>query len=73
MTEKKTIIFKPLKPKDYDKFDLTFPEVGILLDKIELIKRRKIKDNTKQINYIDPFSHVKTLKNPVNPSSPKCS
>jgi hypothetical protein len=66
MSEKNTTVFKPLKPKDYDKFDLTFPEVDKLLDKIELIKRRKIKDNNKQINYIDPLNHVKTLKNPVN-------
>lgn len=54
------------KPKDYDKFDLTFSEVSNLLDQIELIKRRKIKDHNNQINYIDPLNHVKTLKNPVN-------
>ena len=66
MSDKNSIVFKPIKPRDYDKFDLTFPEVDKLLDKIELIKRRKIKDNNKHINYIDPFNHVKTLKNPVN-------
>lgn len=59
-------IYKPNKPKDYENFNLTFPEVDKLLDKIELIKRRKIKDNNKQINYIDPLNHVKTLKSPVN-------
>lgn len=63
---KNTAIFKPNKPKDYNNFNLTFPEVGKLLDQIELIKRRKIKDNNNQINYIDPLNHVKTLKNPVN-------
>lgn len=61
-----TAIYKPKKPKDYNNFNLTFPEVGKLLDQIELIKRRKIKDNNNQINYIDPLNHVKTLKNPVN-------
>lgn len=66
MSDSNTKVFKPIKPRDYDKFDLTFPEVGKLLDKIELIKRRKIKDNNKKINYIDPLNHVKTLKNPVN-------
>lgn len=63
MNEKKTAVYKP---KDYSNFNLTFPEVDQLLDKIELIKRRKIKDVDNQINYIDPLNHVKTLKNPVN-------
>jgi Cdc6-like AAA superfamily ATPase len=54
------------KAKDYSNFNLTFPEVDDLLDKIELIKRRKIKDVNNYINYIDPLNHVKTLKNPVN-------
>ena len=57
---------KIFKPKDYNNFNLTFQEVDKLLDQIELIKRRKIKDNNNQINYIDPLNHVKTLKNPVN-------
>lgn len=57
---------KEYKPKNYDNFNLDFPEVDHLLDKIELIKRRKIKDYNSQINYIDPLNHVKTLKNPVN-------
>ena len=54
------------KPQDYSNFNLKFPEVDKLLDQIELIKRRKIKDFNNQINYIDPLNHVKTLKNPVN-------
>jgi hypothetical protein len=66
MIDNSTARYKPNKPRDYDNFNLSFPEVGKLLDKIELIKRRKIKDNNKQINYIDPLNHVKTLKNPVN-------
>lgn len=60
---KKDILYKP---KDYSNFNLTFPEVDKLIDVIELIKRRKIKDNDVKINYIDPFNHVKTLLNPVN-------
>lgn len=63
MNEKTTAKYKL---KDYSNFNLTFPEVASLLDKIELIKRRKIKDNTDPINYIDPLNNVKTLKNPVN-------
>lgn len=57
---------KEYKPQDYNNFNLTFPEVDKLLDKIEIIKRRKIKDYSNHINYIDPLNHVKTLKNPVN-------
>ncbi|MCK8140706.1 hypothetical protein MW871_15975 [Flavobacterium sp. I-SCBP12n] len=63
MSDKKTAIYKP---KDFSNFNLTFPEVDQLLDKIEVIKRRKIKDVDSQINYIDPLHHVKTLTNPVN-------
>ena len=63
MSEDKTTVYKP---RDYTNFNLTFPEVDDLLDQIELIKRRKIKDTNSQINYIDPLNHVKTLKNPVN-------
>jgi hypothetical protein len=63
MTDNNTAQYKP---KDYENFNLSFPEVDKLLDKIELIKRRKIKDNNNHINYIDPLNHVKTLKNPVN-------
>ena len=40
------------KPQDYSNFNLKFPEVDKLLDQIELIKRRKIKDFNNQINYI---------------------
>lgn len=54
------------KEKDYSNYNLTFAEVPKLLDKIELLKRRKIKDSDERINYIDPLNHVKTLKNPVN-------
>lgn len=63
MSDNTTVLYKP---KDYTNFNLTYPEVDALLDKIELIKRRKIKDVNSQINYIDPLNHVKTLKNPVN-------
>jgi AAA+ ATPase superfamily predicted ATPase len=63
MSDKTTAKYKL---RDYTNFNLTFPEVDTLLDKIELIKRRKIKDNSDPINYIDPFNFVKTLKNPVN-------
>ena len=66
MSDKNTAVYKPDKRKDYNNFNLTFPEVAKLLDQIELIKRRKIKDHNIQINYIDPLNHVKTLKNPVN-------
>jgi hypothetical protein len=66
MKDNNTAIYKPAKRTDYNNFNLTFPEVDKLLDKIELLKRRKIKDNNNHINYIDPFNHVKTLKNPVN-------
>ncbi|MFV8344177.1 P-loop NTPase fold protein [Flavobacterium sp. XS2P39] len=66
MKDNNTTIYKPAKRKDYTNFNLTFPEVDKLLDQIELIKRRKIKDHNTQINYIDPFNHVKTLKNQVN-------
>lgn len=65
MKDKTTTVYKP-KIKDYENFNLSFPEVDQLLDKIELIKRRKIRDVNNQINYIDPLNHVKTLKNPVN-------
>jgi len=65
MTDKRTTVYKP-KVNDYENFNLSFPEVDQLLDKIEVIKRRKIKDVNNQINYIDPLNHVKTLKNPVN-------
>jgi hypothetical protein len=54
------------KSKDYSNFNLKFPEVELLLDQIEMIKRRKIRDSDEVINYIDPLNHVKTLKNPVN-------
>lgn len=63
MSKNTTAIYKA---RDYSNFNLTFPEVDDLLDKIELIKRRKIKDINNHINYIDPLNHVKTLKNPVN-------
>lgn len=66
MIDNNTAVYKPKKRKDYNNFNLTFPEVDKLLDQIELIKRRKIKDNNNQINYIDPLNHVKTLITPVN-------
>lgn len=66
MSDNNTAVYKPKKGKDYNNFNLTFPEVDKLLDQIELIKRRKIKDSNNQINYIDPLNHVKTLINPVN-------
>lgn len=66
MNDNNTALYKPKKRNDYNNFNLTFPEVDKLLDQIELIKRRKIKDHDRHINYIDPLNHVKTLKNPVN-------
>ncbi|MDF2438988.1 MAG: hypothetical protein K0Q95_3364 [Bacteroidota bacterium] len=54
------------KEKDYNNYNLTFPEVPQLLDRIEVLKRRKIKDSDQRINYIDPLNHIKTLINPVN-------